>query len=216
MFNCIKNIFKNLINLKMEYISLGSNCSITYQLGKLGLRINSYPFDWCKITLCQLIQILKENFNDFVESLEIAKVSRTHLIIESEQFLYNNKLFSSSSSSIILTNKYKIKFAHEITIKYQLDEFKKKVTERIDRFRNLFDKKVCFVRIELNPINQSWYLNIIKLNEILSTYSSNFVLILIICSNLEYEFPSNIKIYKFNNFDPDWKMDFLDWKGIFI
>lgn len=193
----------------MEYISLGSNCSITYQLGKLGLRHNSYPFDWCRITLCQLILILKENFNDFVESLEIVKTSNIHPIIESEQ---HNEL----SSSLILTNKYKIKFAHEITIKYQLDEFKNKMTERIYRFRNLIDKKLCFVRIELNPINQSWHLNIIQLNEILSIYSSNFVLILIINSNLEFEFPHNIKICKFNNFDPDWKMDLLDWKAYLI
>lgn len=197
----------------MEYISLGSNCSITYQLGKLGLRNNSYPFDWCKITLCQLIQILRENFNDFSESLKIVKISNAHPIIESEQF-DESKKYNNELGSLILTNKYKIKFAHEITIKYQLDEFKNKITERIDRFKNLDDKNVCFVRIELNPINQSWYLNILQLNGILSTFSSNFVLILIICSNLEFEFPPNIKIYKFINFDPDWKMDSLDWMNI--
>ena len=41
-----------------EIISLGSNCSVTYQLNKLGLRMQAYPFDWVKISLNQLNNIL--------------------------------------------------------------------------------------------------------------------------------------------------------------
>ena len=33
----------------MDIVSLGGNCSVAYQLNKLQLRYNSYPFDWCKI-----------------------------------------------------------------------------------------------------------------------------------------------------------------------
>ena len=116
---------------------------------------------------------------------------------------------------VILTNKYKIKFAHELGEKYQLYEFKNRLEERINRFINLGDKDVCFVRIELNPLNQSWYSNIIKLHKLLYNYSSNFKLILIICSKLKFIFPPNIKIYRFDKFNPDWKMDNIDWNKIF-
>ena len=37
------------------YISLGGNCSITYQLNKYKLRNFLSPFDWSKITINQLI-----------------------------------------------------------------------------------------------------------------------------------------------------------------
>jgi hypothetical protein len=197
----------------MEYISLGSNCSITYQLSKLGLRKCAYPFDWTKITLSQLISILVEDFNDYSKSLEFVSISNIHPIIEAGTETNYNDL--TSSSSLILTNKYKIKFAHELGEKYQLDEFKNRLEDRIKRFRELGDKDICFVRIELSPLNQSWYSNIMKLHSLLFNYSYNFKLILIICSHTEFQFPPNIKIYKFDKFDPDWKMDTLDWNNIF-
>lgn len=197
----------------MEYISLGSNCSITHQLSKLGLRKCAYPFDWTKITLNQLISILAEDFNDYSKSLEFVSISNIHPIIKPRTETNSNDLISSSS--LILTNKYKIKFAHELGEKYQLDEFKNILEERVKRFRDLGDKDVCFVRIEQSPLNQSWYSNIIKLHSLLCCYSSNFKLILIICSKLEFQFPPNIKIYRFDKFDLDWKMDTLDWNELF-
>lgn len=215
----------------MEYISLGSNCSITYQLTKLGLRKQAYPFDWTKITLCQLIQILSENFDDYSESLEFVSISNIHPIMELDLEMYNSDPNSNSkpnsnsepssisSGSLILTNKYKIKFAHELGEKYQLDEFKNKLTKRVQRFMELKNKYICFIRIELSPLNKSWYLNIIKLHTLLSKYSSNFKLGLIICSESEFVFPSpspsNILVYKFDEFDPNWKMDGIDWQNIF-
>jgi len=140
----------------MEYISLGSNCSITYQLSKLGLRKSAYPFDWTKITLNQLITILEKDFNDYSKSLEFVSISNIHSIIELESGINELKSFSS----LILTNKYKIKFAHELGEKYQLDEFKNKMKERIKRFRDLKDKDVCFVRIELNSFVSGTFVDI--------------------------------------------------------
>ena len=199
----------------MEYISLGSNCSITYQLSKLGLRKCAYPFDWTKITLNQLISILVEDFNDYSKSLEFVSISNIHPIIEPGTDTNYNSNDLILSSSVILTNKYKIKFAHELGEKYQLDEFKNRLEERVKRFREFGDNNACFVRIELSPLNQSWYSNIIKLHSLLCSYSSNFILILIICSKLEFQFPPNIQIYRFHKFVSDWKMDTIDWNEIF-
>ena len=44
----------------MMYVSLGSNCSVTYWLNKLGLRKVAYPFDWSNITIKQLNRVLKD------------------------------------------------------------------------------------------------------------------------------------------------------------
>lgn len=52
-----------------EYIGLGSNCSITWQLNKYNLRTKSYPFDWVKISLSQIINILENNFDDYIETI---------------------------------------------------------------------------------------------------------------------------------------------------
>ena len=49
------------------YISLGSDCSVSYQLRKCGLQTASMPFDWLKIdNLDSIISILQNNFKDFV------------------------------------------------------------------------------------------------------------------------------------------------------
>ena len=44
----------NILEYKYQipkFISLGNTCAVANQLNKLGLRNNSYTFDWCKINL---------------------------------------------------------------------------------------------------------------------------------------------------------------------
>lgn len=203
-----------------EYISLGSNCSITYQLQKYGLRLQAYPFDWTKINLKQLCDILNNDFNDFCESLEFKKISNTHNLFEINNILENENI---ESSSIILTNKYKIEFAHELSNKYEIEEFKIILSRRIDRFKNLSmnSNSITFIRIELNKIKLSWINQILELIRMLrEKYLKNFKLILIICkeSNITYTniFPEFIKVITFENFSSDWKMDIVNWSNIFI
>ena len=54
----------------MTYISLGSNCSVSYQLQKYNLKLKSFPFDWSKLSITQLISVLENDFSDYVESLK--------------------------------------------------------------------------------------------------------------------------------------------------
>ena len=75
------------------YISLGSNCSVSYQLQKRKLKIKSFPFDWSKISITQLLSVLENNFDDYVESLSIKKLSFEHCC-------------SNTNYSLILKNKY--------------------------------------------------------------------------------------------------------------
>jgi hypothetical protein len=195
----------------MEYISLGSNCSITYQLNKFGLRTHAYPFDWSKISLCRLIDVLVNNFIDFSESIEFKKISSNHPLLDSNEQNYNE-------SSLIVYNKYNIVFAHELSLKYDLEEFRSKMKIRIERFLNMMSNpnKIKFIRIEQNKIKSNFYANIIKLYELLNKITLNFDLIIIICSQDEFIFPSNIHIVRFESFDSDWKMDnSVCWKQIF-
>jgi len=203
----------------MEYICLGSNCSITYQLNKFGLRTHAYPFDWSKISLHQLIDILTNNFCDFTESIEFKKISQSHPIIIDTIDTINTIDNKNNSSSIIVSNKYGIIFAHELSSKYQLDEFKEKIKIRIEMFNNLSSNqnKIKFIRIELSPIKISWSNQIFQLIYLLNMIisSSQYELILIINSSFQYEFPSNVKIFNYNDFSSDWKMDGLEWTKIF-
>lgn len=115
-------------NTSIEYISFGSNCALTYQFNKLGIRTNSYPFDWCKISLDQLILVLTNNFNDFLESVKFEKFSPVHNLFD----ISSNKILDLDSA--IFTNKYNVQFAHEFTINYELEDFKQKLKQRIERF----------------------------------------------------------------------------------
>jgi hypothetical protein len=200
------------MNLKYEYISLGSNCSITYQLNKFGLRTQSYPFDWTKITLNQLISVLENKFHNYVESIEFRNLSESHPLLIDEQL---NK--PEETTSIVLTNYYSIQFAHEISKKYEIEDFKIKLNQRINRFNGLEKsfQEVNFIRIELKPLNTNWSKQIMKLYSLLGYYCENFKLILIVCSDYKFEFPPNIIVHRFEKFEPNWKMESIDWNEIF-
>ena len=215
------------------YISLGGNCSITYQLNKYNLRnedcpseklsntlyycpseklsntLYYCPFDWAKIKINQLINVLENNFNNYVESLQIKKYSDSH-------------------QSYIITNDYSIQFAHEIVNIDELSElnvlnnFKDKIKRRITRFQNLssnYSDKITFIRIELDVPKSNYIDNIIKLVKLIKNYYSNFILKILIETNsyntifqekLEY-----VEFIKFDSYSEDWKMDHINWSSVF-
>ena len=91
------------------YVSLGALCCI--KLFKKFTHNQTLPFDWTKINIKQLNLVLKNDFKDY-DNLEIYKYGNNH-------------------ESYILKNDYNIQFAHEILNKYQLEEFKIKLKNRI-------------------------------------------------------------------------------------
>lgn len=182
----------------MIYISLGGNCSVTYHLSKNNLREKAYPFDWCKISIKQLINILEQDFENFVDTIELKKISYNHSS-------------NSTNYSIILNNIYNITFAHELISIFEIDDFKNMLNRRIKRFKNINDY-VIFIRIELEPIKENYYNNIIKLINLLNKYCTNYILKLILNTDINFKFPENVQIYKFDCFSSDWKMNNIDWK----
>ena len=188
------------------YISLGGNCSITYQLNKYNLRNEAFPLDWAKIKINQLINVLENNFDNYAESLQI-------------------KRYSDSHQSYIITNDYSVQFAHEvinIDEMNTLDDFKDKIKRRITRFQNLssnYSDKITFIRIELDVPKSNYIDNIIKLVKLIKNYYSNFILKILIETNsyntifqekLEY-----VEFIKFDSYSEDWKMDHINWSSVF-
>jgi len=183
-----------------QIISLGSNCSVTYQLNKYNLRQQSFPFDWSKITIKQLNKVLESKFKDY-ENVFIKKFSENH------------------DSSYILSNKYNITFAHEIFNKYNIDEFNQVLLRRINNFIAQYGA-IKFVRIELQSITESYLDELNKLIILLDKYFDDYKIILLVdyVSKINYEIHPKIIIKKVVNIDNfiDWKMDYINWYDIFF
>jgi len=115
------------------FISLGSDCSVSYQLRRLGLQTRgAMPFDWMRIDkLEDVISILEAGFNDF------AKFDSYTIKKQSLAFDYFNKDASADVKSQykMINKKYKFILPHE----YQGDyidrlQFEEKYSRRIKRF----------------------------------------------------------------------------------
>lgn len=176
-------------------ISLGGNCSIAYQLNKYEYRETSYPFDWCNIKISQLINVLENDFEDF-EEIKILKFSDKHH-------------YDDNNGSFILTNKYNIKFAHELININDIDELKVKFKRRIERFKLLRNK--IFIRLEINNLsNDKLNREYNKLNQIITNqYQSK----LIVISKLPLTFI--FKWIKLEDYEEDWHYNNVNWKDIF-
>ncbi len=174
-------------------ISLGGNCSVTYQLNKYKLREKAYPFDWCKISINQLLHVLENNFDNYINTLTIKKYSENH-------------------DSYLISNIYNVQYAHEV-IDTNLDKFKESLQNRIERFQNL--DNVTFIRIELDTVNESEYIiKIEKLIELLSKYANNFIINLVLKNKINFN-NNRVKVYYYNEFI-DWQMNNVDWNNIII
>lgn len=185
----------------MIYISLGSNCSITWWLNKLELRKEAYPFDWCSLTIKHLNSILKNDFNEYIDTLKINFLSEKH----------PDEL---GNPSMVITNKYNIRFAHEV-ITNDIEDFKISLNKRILRFRKL-DKEdfITYIRIELSIVKIGFLTELEELIKLLDSINPNYIIKLIIHKDSIKINLKKVKIYYYDEFKPDWKMEHIHWKSI--
>ena len=184
----------------MNYVSLGGNCAVAYQLDIRKLSNARYPFDWCNMTIHQLIDTLDNNFNNF-EDINIVKKSEKHVCFK-----------TNDNYSLILKNKYNIKFAHELLKDSDIENFKKKIRRRIERFNLL--KEPVFIRLELQNKDKK-YLSMMY-NSLYKKLLKKFTKCkLIIIVNKHLETYDNIFQINFDNFDSNWKYNSIDWDNIF-
>ena len=179
------------------YIPIGDSCAIAYNLRKLNIRTVAYPFDWSKIKIKQLINILDCDFKDYCE-LEIVKFSEAH------------------ESSYIITNPYNITMAHEVLNSCDLPEFTAKLEDRITRFKEAIKQKVKFIRLETSPWKQSYQQDLKDLINILNKLAPDYELILILHESYKDKLPDNkiIKIIYYSEFNSDWKYPNINWHNI--
>lgn len=194
---------------KSTFISLGGNCSIAYQLKRLGLRHKSYPFDWCKMSINKLNKVLENDFENFSD-IKIFKFSKNHLL-ENDDLLNDN-------GSYIVKNKYNISFAHELKTdtEKELKKFKETLERRITRFKNLNADNLTFIILNLEN-KQNDNLNAEILTKNLKIYFNNFKLVYI-GPNIDIKNKENkeIKYIKLNiNEWVNWQYSNLDWNNIF-
>ena len=114
----------------MNYVSLGYFCGIANDLEKLGLRNQSYPFDWGISELSKVIYALEHQFNDFME--------------------YNNMSQSVNFREHYRDDKYDFYFFHDFNKYKSFDEqynsVKKKYERRINRLLENIKTPTLFIR----------------------------------------------------------------------
>lgn len=176
------------------YVSLGGSCSTTYHLKRLGLRKSAYPFDWSKITIKQLNNVLENDFKNYTD-LEIKKWSENH-----------KSNSQNEGGSFLLKNKYGCSFAHELVNEDNLNEFEEKMKRRIDRLKKL--KNPTFIRFENSKYKKSYCDEYKKLNQNLNKIFEKYTLILILHDS--YKIETNNIIY-YSDFDPNWKYNNIKW-----
>jgi hypothetical protein len=188
---------------KPKYISLGSDCSVSYQLRKYNLQSNgSMPFDWLRIDkIKSLKNILENDFKDF----------------------YNLSLFDKIPIKGIFSNFDKININSQVKLKHiiynfiapheysnndlDIDEFKNKYERRIRRFRDISRNeniKKIYIRLENGYYNNELETN---LYHILEQYGcKNFTIKFIYNTNYQYLIPDKTVF--------NWHRDYIPWEEL--
>ena len=191
----------------MQYISLGCDCSVSYQLRKYGLQtMGSLPFDWMKLDKLQdLLTILDDNFAEFAKFDSYIVKTQSDSFENFDMYSEKEKILSRRK---LIHSKYKFTLPHEyINDTLNIEQFEDKYARRIDRFQTLVtDKSIkkIFVRLCGNKESKE-VKNKMLLEECLFRYG---------CKNLE------IVVINYNEYDsliPDeyrWQRDYIPWKKI--
>lgn len=117
---------------RYNFVSLGYFCSVALELDRIGLRQESFPFDWLITESFELVMsLIKTNFNCFLL----------------KENLYQE---SNISPNYYYDNTCKIHFYHDFnsvdTLDNQYDKIKEKYDKRIERFYNRIKSPTIFIR----------------------------------------------------------------------
>lgn len=233
----VMKIVKNLDyieDLIKMLISLGTDCSVSYQLQMNNLRLFSLPFDWIKSNnFNDVLKLLANNFEDLLlsDNYVIVKKSIKHPVI--------NDLFINDTENESLVAKLKnsdIIFYHDFNTfdDKNFDEAINKVIDkysrRICKLYSLLEKETNITFIRLDKISLDPKL----VNDFFTwtTYNypnltTNLILILLTKRNDKDQEIKWLKIFEHNNHiriifhikevTDSWKLDQIDpsWNEIF-
>lgn len=206
----------------MEYISIGSSCSVAFQKQIRNIKKESYPFDWiCTENISFITSALNDNFSQFNDVIRLRE-SDNFVVFSGDDFP-DKKM---ENKSIIMRNSYGMTFHHDYTINTNIDEVNDKYKRRISRFIELLksDRHICFVRDEIVPkrinnINVSEFIAAIR--KINNNICFEMIIVLwkpnnnheLIVNNINNDL---VRIVINNNEFSDWKRMNVDWNKVFI
>lgn len=193
----------------MIYLSLGTTCSIAFNLRLLNIRLKAYPFDWIRIqNLNNLTKIINNSFNDFLN------YDTFQFVNESDKFEVNGKM-----NSYIYKNNY-CKFYHEFDKeldRVMFNKFKEKYKRRVNRFMEVLksNNQITFIREEIGKVKESKIINFINTIKLINP-NIDFKLVIITNDELTQNINiDNVKFHYSNLKVTDWRRPELDWKRIF-
>lgn len=198
-----------------ECISLGEVCTTAAALQAFGLRKAAYPFDWTISMYQSLYDILKNDFQDFLNPNYLSIRPDNHGIINKYGLVLVHDFPTMHTSNDIenadLINEDTL---HPDWINF-LSDVQKKYNRRIERFRNMCmsNKKIYFIRHGGTSRDRACLLrNLLK-----TSYPHlNFTLV-IVGHDSSFATPwkeKNIKNYYLDS-TTVWN-DVAQWKNIFI
>jgi hypothetical protein len=191
-----------------QYISLGCDCSVSYQLRKLGLQTEgTMPFDWMKITnIEKLVAILDKDFTDFVDFINY------DVKLQNAMFDYVDTTIQNNIKSLnkLIHLEYNFVLPHEYVENYiDIQEFEAKYSRRIERFRSVVrnvDIRKVFVRLGNTKEKKKQSI----LEDALARYGcKNFVLRYVNIDDYAELIPGTITNDVF-----DWHRDYMPWIDI--
>lgn len=146
--------------MKIEYIPVGMNCSVTINLVAKNIRTNAYPFDWQVTSMKSLYTICLNDFEDLLEDMWIGDKIKRLYIADNIQ----DPKISDDYIYPVICKKYNILFPHyfnDIDTK-SINLVKEKIQKRIKSFRTtLKNKKIkkyfIYTFHELNNWQQSCF-----------------------------------------------------------
>lgn len=185
------------------FVSLGSTCATAYYLTSIGKRQISLPFDWTRTSLEQINNVLLSSFKYFSD-FTIDKFSSNHLFYTSDESIINKK--NQQKGSFILTNKYNIRFAHELLEKHLIHELKEKINKRIKCLLEMKNNKITFIRYEEKKQKKNYNDELNKLFIMLNKFFTDYNVILLLPESYKITVKkSNLTVINYNNPYTNWK-----------
>jgi hypothetical protein len=185
----------------VEFVSLGSDCSVAYQLNLHKLRTSAYPFDWVRCNdFNTTVDCIENNFEHFFDQTDLRSIpsNGTHPYMRDDQFDINRHGLR------VVNKKNNIRFYHDFlhNLTEEYDDVRKKYDRRIKRFFETLEgkKRIVFVRVERSEIPEK---TIGRFDSVIRRYTNNYSLCVVV-----------LKKYKNIQFK-SWTKDEIDWNSIF-
>lgn len=158
-----RNIAQNVQGL--EVVSVGDHCLTASVLKNLGLKKQSYPFDWIFSDIRMVNHCIQDGFSTFLDRSQHIKISDSEKLSPDANFC-DHRYYKEHYGVLFAFNHYDI----------SIDKIYKYYERYVDRFINLLnsDKKVIFICISQRICESDFY----ELSKTLSHYKNKYLLAL--------------------------------------